>query len=112
MNAISITGLVKSYGKVAALRGIDLTVPQGTIYGVVGPNGAGKTTLIKTLVGVVRPTSGTARVLELDPLNDKWALRKQIGYMPRTPRSIKRSAQETTSHFSAGRSLSKASTKK
>lgn len=82
MNAISITGLVKSYGKVTALQGIDLTVPQGTIYGVVGPNGAGKTTLIKTLVGVARPTSGTVRVLELDPLNDKWALRKQIGYMP------------------------------
>ena len=82
MNAISITGLVKSYGKVTALQGIDLAVPQGMIYGVVGPNGAGKTTLIKTLVGVARPTSGTARVLELDPLNDKWALRKQIGYMP------------------------------
>ena len=82
MNAISITGLVKSYGKVTALQGIDLTVPQGMIYGVVGPNGAGKTTLIKTLVGVARPTSGTVRVLELDPLNDKWPLRKQIGYMP------------------------------
>ncbi len=82
MNAISITGLVKSYGKVTALHGIDLTVPQGMIYGVVGPNGAGKTTLIKTLVGVARPTSGNARVLELDPLNDKWALRKQIVYMP------------------------------
>ena len=82
MNAISITGLVKSYDKVAAVQGIDLTVPQGMIYGVVGPNGAGKTTLIKTLVGVARPTSGTARVLELDSLNDKRALRKQIGYMP------------------------------
>ena len=82
MNAISITALVKSYGEVTALQGIDLAVPQGMIYGVVGPNGAGKTTLIKTLVGVARPTSGTARVLELDPLNDKWALRKQIGYMP------------------------------
>ena len=82
MNAISITALVKAYGKVTALQGIDLTVPQGMIYGVVGPNGAGKTTLIKTLVGIARPTSGTARVLELDPLNDKWTLRKQIGYMP------------------------------
>ena len=82
MNAISITALVKSYGKVTALQGIDLTVPQGMIYGVVGPNGAGKTTLIKTLVGVARPTSGTARVLELDSLIDKRALRKQIGYMP------------------------------
>jgi ABC-2 type transport system ATP-binding protein len=82
MNAISITALVKSYGKVTALQGVDLAVPQGMIYGVVGPNGAGKTTLIKTLVGVARPTSGTARVLELDPLNDRWALRKQIGYMP------------------------------
>ena len=82
MNAISTTALVKSNGKVTALQGIDLAVQQGMIYGVVGPNVAGKTTLIKTLVGVARPTSGTARVLELDPLNDKWALRKQIGYMP------------------------------
>ena len=63
MNAISITALVKSYGKVTALQGIDLTVPQGMIYGVVGPNGAGKTTLIKALVGVARPPSGTTRIL-------------------------------------------------
>ena len=82
MNAISITALVKFYGKVTALQGIELAVPQGMIYGVVGPNGAGKTTLIKTLVGIARPTSGIARVLELNPLDDKWALRKQIGYMP------------------------------
>ena len=82
MDAISVMGLTKTYGNVTALQGIDLNVPQGMIYGIVGPNGAGKTTLIKTLVGVSRPTSGSVRVLELDPLNDKWALRKKIRYMP------------------------------
>ena len=82
MTAITIKNLKKTYRKLEVLRGINLEVPEGIIYGLVGPNGAGKTTLIRTLVGMARPTSGTARVLDLDPLDDKWVLRKQIGYMP------------------------------
>ena len=64
---------------------MNLVVPEGTIYGLIGPNGAGKTTLIKALVGSLRPSSGSVKVLGLDPLKDKWKLRKQIGYMPQSP---------------------------
>jgi len=83
--AVEVRELKKIYGKVVALAGVDLAVPQGTIFGLVGPNGAGKTTLIKALVGTLRPTSGSVKVLGLDPLRERWALRQQIGYMPQAP---------------------------
>lgn len=85
MNAIEIVNLSKNYGKIAALNNMSLDVTEGTISGLVGPNGSGKTTLIKALVGSLRPNSGYAKVLGLDPLKDKWQLRKQIGYMPQSP---------------------------
>jgi len=85
MNAIEIVNLTKHYGKICALNQMSLAVAQGTIYGLVGPNGAGKTTLIKALVGSLQPNSGYAKVLGLDPIKDKWKLRKQIGYMPQSP---------------------------
>jgi len=85
MNAIEIVNLSKSYGKICALNNMSLEVPEGTIYGLVGPNGSGKTTLIKALVGSLRPDSGFAKVLGLNPLKDKWQLRRQIGYMPQSP---------------------------
>ncbi len=84
-NAVEIDSLSKDYGKIRALDNIVLNVPEGSIYGLVGPNGAGKTTLIKTLVGTLKPTKGQIRVLGLDPLQNKWELRRQIGYMPQTP---------------------------
>lgn len=67
-NAVEIGNLYKDYGKLRALNNIMLYVPEGTIYGLVGPNGAGKTTLIKMLVGALKPTSGSVKVLGLDPL--------------------------------------------
>lgn len=82
MNTIEIQQLTKKYGKIEALRGVDLQVPQGIIFGLLGANGAGKSTLIKALVGALKPTSGDMRVLGLNPLNDKTKLRAQIGYMP------------------------------
>lgn len=84
VGAVAVQDLQKTYGQVVALAGIDLVVERGTIFGLVGPNGAGKTTLIKALVGSLRPTAGSIRVLGLDPLGDKWALRRQIGYMPQS----------------------------
>jgi ABC-2 type transport system ATP-binding protein len=84
-NAVEIENLSKYYGKLRALNNIMLAVPEGTIYGLVGPNGAGKTTLIKALVGALKPTAGSVKVLGLDPLRDKWELRRQIGYMPQSP---------------------------
>ncbi len=83
--AISARGLKKRYGKFEALQGIELAVPEGSIYGLLGPNGAGKTTLIKALVGASRPSSGEARILGLDPVRQARELRPQIGYMPQAP---------------------------
>jgi len=85
MYAVEIENLSKHYGKLRALADMSLQVPEGTIYGLVGPNGAGKTTLIKALVGALRPTKGSVSVLGLDPIKDKWKLRRRIGYMPQSP---------------------------
>ncbi len=84
-NAIEVTGLTKNYGAFEALRGVDLIVPEGALFGLLGPNGAGKSTLIKALVGALRPSGGRVRVLGLDPLRERAALRRQIGYMPQSP---------------------------
>jgi ABC-2 type transport system ATP-binding protein len=85
MYAIEVAGLAKRYGKIEALRGVDLAVPEGAVFGLVGPNGAGKTTLIKTLVGALRLSSGEVRVLGLEPLKYRSELRQYIGYMPQFP---------------------------
>ena len=85
MYAIEVDGLAKRYGKIEALRGVDLAVPEGAVFGLVGPNGAGKTTLIKTLVGALRPSDGEVRVLGLEPLKDRSELHQCIGYMPQFP---------------------------
>ena len=82
MNSIEVSGLTKKYGRVEALGGADLSVGRGEVFGLVGPNGAGKTTLIKDLVGALRPSGGTARVMGLNPLEDRAELRQRIGYMP------------------------------
>src|SRR5258708_22909316 len=84
-NAVEIKDLRKDYDKLVALNNITLNVKEGTIFGLIGPNGAGKTTLIKALVGALQATAGSVRVLGLDPLRDKWKLRRQIGYMPQAP---------------------------
>lgn len=85
MAAIDAQSLIKHYGGFAALRGVDLLVPDGALFGLVGPNGSGKSTLIKALVGSMRPTGGRVRTLGLDPLRERAALRRQIGYMPQAP---------------------------
>ena len=77
--AIEAQGLRKTYKDVEALRGIDLSVPRGTVLGVLGPNGAGKTTAVRILTTLLPPTGGTARVMGLDVVDDAAALRAQIG---------------------------------
>jgi len=67
---ISTAGLVKRYGDIVAVDGVDLTVERGDVFGYLGPNGAGKTTLLRILLGLIRPTSGTAKLFGLDPLVD------------------------------------------
>jgi ABC-2 type transport system ATP-binding protein len=67
---ISTTGLVKRYGDIVAVNGVDLTVEPGDVFGYLGPNGAGKTTLLRILLGLIRPTSGSAKLFGRDPLVD------------------------------------------
>ena len=80
--ALTIHALTKSYGAVRALRGVDLEVGRGEIFGFLGPNGAGKTTTIRCLLDLIRPDGGTARVLGLDPQADPVAVRARVGYLP------------------------------
>ena len=80
--AIELRSVVKDYGRVRALRGIDLTVDAGQIFGFLGPNGAGKTTTIRILLDLIRPTSGTAHVLGLDSQRDTVEVRRRSGYLP------------------------------
>jgi len=88
MNAIRTSALVKSYerGKVLALDGLDLAVPEGSVFGFLGPNGAGKTTAIKILTGLVEPTSGDAWVAGEPVAESSPRLRSQIGYLSQDPR--------------------------
>jgi len=78
--AIATRGLSKRFGEIRALRDLTLEVPRGVTFGLLGPNGAGKTTLIRVLLGLTKPTSGTARVLgrSLPPT----AVLPRLGYLP------------------------------
>jgi len=78
-DAVRARGLVKHYGAVKALDGIDLTVPQGSVLGVLGPNGAGKTTAVRILATLLVPDSGTAEVAGVDVLKDPREVRRRIG---------------------------------
>jgi ABC-2 type transport system ATP-binding protein len=80
--AIETQTLTKSYGKVRALRGVDLVVRRGEIFGFLGPNGAGKTTTIRCLLDLIRPDGGRARVLGLDPQANPVEVRARVGYLP------------------------------
>jgi len=89
MNAIETENLTKEYRigflrkRVCVLSGLNLVVRQGEIFGYLGPNGAGKTTTLKLLMGLVRPTSGNAKVLE-QPLGDV-GVKQQVGFLPEQP---------------------------
>ncbi|OQO93733.1 ABC transporter ATP-binding protein [Saccharomonospora piscinae] len=80
--AVEITGLVKRFGAVTAVSGLDLTMPRATILALLGPNGAGKTTTVEVCEGFQEADEGTVRVLGLDPVRDSAALRPRIGVMP------------------------------
>jgi len=73
--AIEATGLVKTFGEVRAVDGVDLAVRSGSVYGVLGPNGAGKTTTIRMLATLLRPDAGSARVLGYDIVSEAEAVR-------------------------------------
>lgn len=87
---ISADRLTKRYGSFAALADCTLDVPQGDVFGLLGPNGAGKTTLLRTLLGYLRPTSGTARVAGFDCRSESLRVREHTAYLPGEARLYRR----------------------
>jgi ABC-2 type transport system ATP-binding protein len=81
-NAISVSGLSKSFGQTRALDGLDLTVARGEVHGFLGPNGSGKTTTIRVLLGLLRADAGTATLLGGDPWRDSVSLHRRLAYVP------------------------------
>src|ERR671924_350833 len=81
-DAISVSGLVKTFGRTRALDGLDLTLRSGEVHGFLGPNGAGKSTTIRILLGLLRADAGTARLLGGDPWRDVTALHRRLAYVP------------------------------
>lgn len=79
---IETLGLDKDFGRTRALDGLNLSVAAGEIHGFLGPNGAGKSTTLRVLLGLIRPTAGTARVFGLDPWADPVATHRDIAYVP------------------------------
>ena len=79
---VRIDGLVKHYGRVEAVRGIDLQVRRGEVFGFLGPNGSGKSTTIRCLLGLLRPTAGRIGAFGLDATRDEVALRRRVAYLP------------------------------
>ncbi len=84
--AVEVTHLRKAYGYNIALNDVTLNVNPGEVRGLLGPNGSGKSTLMKTLVGLLKPSSGFARVLGLDVNRDSMMVKRAVGYVPETPR--------------------------
>ena len=82
MSIIETKKLTKFYGKSRGITGLDLSVSEGEFFGFIGPNGAGKSTTIRTLLGLIYPTSGEARIFGKDIIRDKTEILADIGYMP------------------------------
>ena len=82
MKAIEINNLTKYYGKSRGIVNLNLRVEEGDFFGFIGPNGAGKSTTIRTLLGLITPTSGSAKILNIDCGRSKTQILKQVGYMP------------------------------
>ncbi|RCL73131.1 MAG: ABC transporter ATP-binding protein [Flavobacteriales bacterium] len=82
MNIIETSDLCKNYGNDVGIKNINLEIKEGEIFGFIGPNGAGKSTFIRTLLGLLHPSSGTAKVLGYNINNKSEEIRKKLGYLP------------------------------
>ncbi len=85
-SVVELRGIVKSYGAKRVLAGADLSIPKGAVVGLLGTNGSGKTTLIKCALGLIRPQSGTARLLGEDAWTLSATAKMRIGYVPQIVR--------------------------
>src|SRR5512136_2370942 len=93
--------LSKTYKKVQALRSLDLKVQQNSIFGFLGPNGAGKTTTIKLLLGLIRPTAGSATLFGMDTVRQSVDIRARVGYLPQEPHFYEHMTARQTLRFIA-----------
>lgn len=84
-NVIELHRFGHLYRNGRGVREVDLEVRKGEIFGFLGPNGAGKTTLIRTMMGFLRPTTGSGKILGLDVVKDNLEIRKRVGYLPGEP---------------------------
>lgn len=82
MKAIETQGLTKYYGKARGIENVDLVVEEGEFYGFIGPNGAGKSTTIRTLLGLIKKSGGSAQVLGMDIEKGRQAILREVGYLP------------------------------
>lgn len=82
MEAIKTTNLTKYYGKTRGIVDLNLTISKGEFFGFIGPNGAGKSTTIRTLLGLIAPTEGSAQILGMDMVKDKKSILQKVGYLP------------------------------
>jgi ABC-2 type transport system ATP-binding protein len=80
--AILVKGVTKSFGRINALKGMDLSVPTGSVFALLGRNAAGKSTLLQLILGLLEPSSGSISVLNMDPRKDAVKLRRKLGYVP------------------------------
>ncbi len=98
---IETHGLSKTYKDIRALKSLDLKVHQNSIFGFLGPNGAGKTTTIKLMLGLTRPTAGTAAIFGMDSITQSVDIRSRIGYLPQEPHFYEYMTARQTLRFTA-----------
>jgi len=85
-SAVELKGVVKRYSEILAVDNVDLNVKPGEVFGLLGPNGSGKSTTLKMLLGMVQPDAGSVNVLGIDVQRDSVAVKRQVGYVPESPR--------------------------
>jgi ABC-2 type transport system ATP-binding protein len=101
-SVITTSNLGRRFGRIEALRGLDLEVPRGAVFGYLGRNGSGKSTTIRLLLGLIRPHSGSAAVLGHDPWTEPVALRRRIGYVAEGQQMYGWMSVQETIRFTAG----------
>jgi len=85
-SALKLMSVVKRYGDIVAVDHLDLDVEYGEVFGLLGPNGSGKTTIMKMILGLVKPDAGSIDVLGIKAEDDPVAVKRQVGYVPESPR--------------------------